>query len=232
MYFILIISFKVKSQVSIGFETIYCNNTLSENKIDLPYTLFKPGNSIGFGIPISIKIKSAFSLNSGLYYIPKNYMFKRIGTYAGVFFEFKNSYLKIPIMSSFSFAYRKINIICNGGIYGAYWIFSKSSGKIPNLLNNIDSVSPDGRIRNYVNLESFNEKYSFKKNKDNRYEWGASIGIKLSYKVNKNEKIYCSTIYDYSFSDQQKKYMINQSARLNRTILFSIGYEKNVFNAQ
>lgn len=223
---VLMMHIKLLSQVSLGFEIIYNINSLNEGESYLPNTLFKPGHSLGIAIPIRKKINSHISLSTGLYYISKNYAYQRTGYYSGVYHKFKNRYLKIPILLSLDLAYKRFLFLFSGGIYGAYWISAKSVGKFLNLYNSSDSTTSNGRIINYANLEPVNQITDFNSQKDNRFEWGSSVGFKLLYHVRKNGSIYLSTTYDHSFSDQQKNYMMNQKSRLNRTVSFSIGIEK------
>ena len=70
---------------------------------------------------------------------------------------------------------------------------------------------------------NYNEKYSFSTVKDNRLEFGWVAGIGASYETENGYRFFIEGRYQYSFTDQQKNYMINQVPRYNDTYGIHLG---------
>ena len=60
------------------------------------------------------------------------------------------------------------------------------------------------------------------------FGWIAVIGI--SYETNNGNRIFIEGRRTYSFTDQQKKYMINQTPRYNDTYGINVGFLMSLDN--
>ena len=134
-----------------------------------------------------------------------------------------NTYLQLPLMAHFMFGGEKIQGFFNIGAYGGYWLSGNVKGKMPNVLNPVDSVTATNTFYYYSSPYSYNEKYTFDTHRDNRIEAGWIAGAGLSYAINDKYSVFAEGRMMQSFTDMQKNYMINQTPRYNNTYGANLG---------
>ncbi len=220
------VSFSARAQFYMGLEAGVTNNQLYTNTSNLAFTQYKKGSGISIGIPLSYKIEEWFSIAATPSYTQKNYSVERTGYFQGVYQKSSNGYIQLPLMGQFSFGNEQIRGYVNLGIYAAYWATANIKGAQLNALNPVDTAyysSTPTSISGEINLYNYNEKYAFNTVKDNRLELGWLTGIGVSYETEGGYRFYLEGKRSYSFTDQQKNYMINQVPRYNDTYTFSLG---------
>lgn len=215
-----------KAQFYLGLEAGLNKNQLYTNNANQAFTEYKKGSGLSIGIPVLYKVNDWFAVQASPSYIQKNYTIARTGYFQGVYQDNINGYIQLPIMGQFSFGDEQFRGFVNLGMYGAYWAGSRIKGAQLNALNPVDTayynVAP-AYASGEINLYNYNEKYSFNSTKDNRFEFGWIAGIGVSYETESGYRFYIEGRRTYSFTDQQKNYMINQVPRYNDTYGVSVG---------
>ena len=221
------------AQIFIGLEAGANKNSLITNNSNQAFTSYDSKNGIAVGIPILYNVNDWFALRASPSYTQKNYTINRTGFFKGIYQDNINEYLQLPLMGQFSFGNDQLKGYLDLGLYGAYWLSGKVKGAQSNILNPVDSayttVAPTN-IAGTNNLYAYNEKYTFNTTKDNRMEFGWIAGIGISYEINSGNRFFIEGRRIYSFTDQQKNYMINQTPRYNDIYGFNIGFLINLEN--
>lgn len=211
------------AQLAVGVEGGYNKNYLVTNNANRSFTYYQPMNGFTVGIPLQYKITDWFAVATDPTFIKKNYQQQRSAFFIGVYQQNYNSYLQLPLMAHFMFGGEKLKGFLNAGVYGGYWVASKVKGKMPNILDIPSNDSATASIYDYENPYSYNQKYTFDKRKDNQFEAGWIGGIGLAYDVTSRYQVFAEGRILYSFTDQQKNYMINQLPRYNTTVGINAG---------
>ena len=214
------------AQFYIGLEGGVNKNQLLTNNANQAFTEYRKAGGFSAGIPVMYKINDWLAVQASPTYIQKYYTIARTGYFEGIYQNNHNAYIQLPVTGQFSFGGENIKGYVNLGLYGAYWASSTIQGAQLNALNPIDtaysSVTPTS-IGGESNLYNYNEKYSFSTVKDNRLEFGWVAGIGASYETENGYRFFIEGRYQYSFTDQQKNYMINQVPRYNDTYGIHLG---------
>lgn len=217
---------RFRDRLLVGVEAGYDQNYLLTNISNLAFTTYKPLGGYVMGIPLEYKLNPWMSVSSDPNLSQKNYQLARTGFFQGVYENFTNSYIQLPIYAHFTFGESKVKGFLNLGGYSAYWKSSRVKGTEANILNPVDtaySTSNPSSILGEQKGYSYREKYEFNKTRDRRFEFGWLLGIGLSYDLNRKYKFFLEGRLVQSLSDQQKKYMINQVPRYNQTYGLSMG---------
>jgi hypothetical protein len=186
------------SQVTVSFGGGYTQNEI-ETKIHASNTEVESNNGLQLSILCKKEINRTFSLRTGIDYIQKNYSQLKTGAYAGAYNCYKNLYLQIPlILQVKAFEKNKIRISGNLGIYSGYWLVGKIDGVIPNIFDSTNSVSENGTNSQYFSYTSYSTNYKFKKQRDNRFEYGFITGINISYQHNRRVSFFLEPSLYYS----------------------------------
>jgi hypothetical protein len=225
LLYILTLDKSLMSQLTIGLEVGTGKNLFNTNIDDLSYTTVRGDYGVMLGLPVIYEINNGIFLRSGIIYLQKNYSNIRTGPYSGVYTSFNNSYLMVPLTAGINWGKHKLKPFANTGIYGAWWMIGKTSGKIPDILSATTTYNENGQLIETLKLIDFSSEYIFNSHKDKRFEFGLACGIGCNYFINRNNSVDIEINYFHAFTDQQKKYMINQNARYNRTVCVSLGYQ-------
>ena len=216
------------AQISIGFSPGVCLNYLKTNTSNLQFQKENP--ALGYLIEgfLEWKIIGSLDISISPSFIEKSYTNSRTDSFSGIFEKHINHYLQLPVVFTYNKRYKKVDFFFGMGPYGAYWVSGRVKGKVPDILNVIDSVSSNGQISESLGVVSYNEKFHFDTKRDNRFEFGWASVLGISYLVKKNCSFFIMTKYCQSITDQQKKYMINQLPRYNQTYTVSFGFTKRI----
>jgi Outer membrane protein beta-barrel domain len=215
--------FSAEAQLSIGIEGGYNKNYLNTNNANRAFTDYIPLQGFDMGIPIQYKIADWFAIGTDISFVQKNYSQQRSAFFAGVYQDNTNSYVQLPVMGHFMFGGQRLKGFLNAGIYAGYWMYARVKGEMPNILNISNDSTSTSSVYDYENPYSYNEKYTFNNTKDNRWEVGWIGGLGLSYDLNDHYQVFAEGRLLYSFTDQQKNYMINQVPRYNTTYGINAG---------
>jgi hypothetical protein len=206
-----------KGQLSLGAAAGVSDNFLNSNIANQPYSLNKSKFGCLLGTRIDYWLSGKFGLEAGPELIQKNHSIERTDSFFGVVENYVNTYLQVPVGVNWNFGNKNIRGFVGIGGYLGYWLAGRINGRIPDILDANDSIYRNGQGSESIRLISYNEKYVFDAQRDNRLEigWFGSVGINFLYSQKWN--IFVETRYYQSLSDQQKSYMINQVPRYNQT---------------
>ncbi len=105
-------------------------------------------------------------------------------------YRFTNNYLQLPVMASFSFGSQQLRGFCNAGFYVGYWMNSYLKGTDLNSISLIEY--------------NFNQKYSFLKERDQRWDFGYVGGLGVEYRFADNWAAQLEARYYYSVTSTNK----------------------------
>jgi len=197
----------------VGLEGGYTYNNLHTNTLPIS-TVSNGQGGFSIGIPLIYDLPHHLAISATPHFLQKGYSLDRTGAFAGYYETYKNSYIQLPVSLQASLTYKKWQGFINAGVYAAYWITGRVQGVTPGILN-IDS--------SYFTPSAYNEKYTFDNTRDRRMEFGWTAGAGISYALTEKYAWRIGVSYAQALTDQQKNYMERQSARFNRTFLFTTG---------
>jgi hypothetical protein len=206
-----------KGQLSLGAAVGFSDNFLNSNIANQPYSLNKSKFGYLLGTRIDYWLSGKFGLEADPELIQKNHSIERTDSFFGVVENYVSTYLQVPVGVNWNFGNKNIRGFVGIGGYLGYWLAGKINGSIPDILDANDSIYRNGQGSESIKLITYNEKYVFDPQRDNRLEigWFGSVGI--SYQYSQKWNIFVETRYYQSLSDQQKSYMVNRVPRYNQT---------------
>ena len=154
---------------------------------------------------------SWLGVRTGLGFGQRNYRQTRAERADRLDVQYRNDYLILPVMASFSFGGKVVRGFTNLGVYGGYWMVSNRSGK---------DYSP-------VIRESypFSEKVAFNPEKDQRWDFGFTGGVGIACQVARHWSVEAEVLGYYSVVSTVKQYMRVKDYRYNT----SLGLQAGVF---
>lgn len=212
------------AQMSAGLEGGYNKNYLSTNNANRAFTNYEPLSGFNLGASLQYKISNWFAIAVEPSYVQKNYSQQRSAFFSGVYENSYNNYIDMPVMAHFIFGSHQLQGFINAGMYAGYWISGRVKGVSPNILDitPADNTSTNS-VFDFENPYSYSEKYNFDTKRDNRIEAGWIGGLGISYDVTSRYQVFAEGRMLYTFSDQQKNYMVNQVPRYNTTYEINAG---------
>ncbi|PVH24596.1 porin family protein [Sphingobacterium corticibacter] len=219
-------SYGQQQRYEIGLSAGYTRNTLTTDNGSRSFTRNYPLNGFQVAIPMQYHINDWFGVQLDLAYVQKNYALRRTGFFEGVENEVTNSFIQAPLMAHFSFGGEDLRGFLNLGGFAGYWASSRirgASGDAFSADNDLGDNDQLYRFSEIFNLSSYDERVSFDSRRDRRLELGLLAGVGLEYRVSPQYKIFAEARYQYSLTDLQKNYMINQIPRYNNTFGVQLG---------
>lgn len=230
LVFILLLLLSKMSFSQINIETnigVAVNKNLQTN-VNNSYTIEKAA-SIFTNMQINKPLSKEWFISLGAGYIPKEYIYKGKGSYSVVEQKISNRYLQFNLTASRKIRFNKnIDFFIRAGGFAGYLMAKKWSGVFPNIYNVLNSNTPASST-NSVALSSFSGNLEIDNKIDNRIEVGIRTAIGMSLRMGIHKWLKLTINYDYSITDQEKYYMLNQSTKLNRTLGATCGYEFQLF---
>jgi hypothetical protein len=223
LLFLLVISARIsQAQTGIGLEGGISSSYLSTNISNRVSTSISYGAGYTVNLSYQYKIKHWLYIETTPGITQKNYFINRTDSFAGIYEEFKNTYLQIPIMAKFLYGHHSFQAFADAGFYGGYWLSGRVNGVIPNIL----SITQDAQGNASIQQVSYDEKYQFNRQTDNRMEFGWVAGAGVQYHINHDYMLTASAKYYEALTNQQKDYEVNQVPQYNQTFTFSLGFMK------
>jgi opacity protein-like surface antigen len=223
LFFLLIaVAYLSKAQTAIGLEGGVSSSYLNTNISNRASSIINYGAGYTFDLSYQYKIKHWLYIETAPGITQKNYFIDRTDSFAGIYEEFKNTYLQIPVMAKFLYGHHSFQAFADAGLYGGYWLSATVKGVIPNIL----SISQDAQGNGTIQQTSYNEKYQINPETDNRLEFGWVAGAGVQYHFNHDYMLTASARYYQALTNQQKDYEVNQIPQYNQTFTFLIGFMK------
>lgn len=210
------------AQNSIGLEGGMSNNYLVTNISNRTSTIINSGRGFTANILLRHNLYRCLSAELMPGITRKSYSINRTDSLAGVYENFNNTYLQLPIAISLVYG-RTLQVTMATGLYLGYWMTGRIKGKTPDVYSVTDSVSSSGQVLESFQLKSYDEKYTFNKHRDNRLETGWMLEAGIQYPITHQYWVSAKARYYQALTDQQKDLTINQVPKYNQTWTFTIG---------
>ena len=168
-----------------------------------------PGAAMG--VTGQYDLSDWLALRADLNLVQKNYRQHRVAL-SSVDYWYRNTYLQLPVMASFSFGGRQLRGFCNLGVYGGVWLDSRREGTDYNYFSR--AVSPH---------ISFNERLPFNQERDCRWDFGFLGGLGAEYRFVWNWAARAEVNCYYSVVSTTKQYMRVKDYRYNTTAALQLG---------
>lgn len=123
--------------------------------------------------------------------------------------KYRDNYLTLPVMASFSFGGSKLRGFANVGVYGGYLLGSHCDGEVKDL---VTDVKMD--IDTSVELNSI---------RDQRWDFGYVGGIGVEYRFHSHWAAQVEGRYYYSVVSKKKQYQAMKDYQYNKPISITAG---------
>lgn len=160
------------------------------------------------GISGQYDINSWLGVRADVNWTQKNYRKHRV-VLDKVDYKYRNDYLQLPVMASFSVGGQKLRGFCNLGVYGGYWLNSHYEGSDYNLFGNYQYY--------------FSKKVEFNSERDQRWDFGLLAGVGIEYHITSHWAAQAEVRYYYSTVSTTKQYMQKKDYRYNATTAIQLG---------
>jgi hypothetical protein len=213
------------AQNSIGLEAGMSSSYLVTNISNRTSTVINSGRGFTANILLRHTIYRCLSAELIPGITRKSYSINRTDSLAGVYESFNNTYLQLPIGISLTYG-RTLQVTMASGIYLGYWMAGRIKGKTPDIYAVTDSISPSGQVLGSYQLKSYDEKYAFSKQRDNRLETGWMLEAGIQYPFSHQYRVSAKARYYQALTSQEKNLSINQVQQYNQTWTFTIGISR------
>ncbi len=211
-----------KSQIFFGAQGGISQNILSQETPNQFLTKITRDYGFEGGGILEVTIDKFFQVQIQSDYIQKNYSVIRTGNFFGINSTFKNSYLQFSLAPQIKLGQDRFNAAIGIGIYGAFWLSSKVTGRIPNIFRIHDSLGVGNQILEYFEISPFAIGIDLNPDRDQRVEIGYLIKMHINYRVNRI-RFFAMFSFLEALTDHQKKYSEYNIPRFNKTNILSFG---------
>lgn len=208
LVFALMTTLFANAQWRVGVTAGADYNVFSIDKQYMTDVLFDGRWGVTCGVTGQYNFTDWFGVRADFNMTQKNYRMHR-AIFEGIDLKYRNTYLQLPVMASFSFGGETLRGFCNLGVYGGYWARSYRYGQ--------DINSFTGR---YYDVK---EKVAFNSDRDKRWDCGLVGGVGLEYQFAEHWAAQVEVRYYYSTTSTTKQYMKNKDYRYNSTTAIQIG---------
>ena len=200
------------AQSGLGIEAGLSSNFLRGVPIAEPSAELRSETGFSVNMIYRLQLSSLLSLKTEPGFLFKNYRIERTDSLTGIYTDYRNGYIQLPVCLSFSFG-RKPRVNIDFGFYIGYWISAHVKGTEANIFSVRDSSNGAGQVLQTFDLSPYSEDHMFSGQSGGRFEFGWTPGISLEYPAGKK--------YSYSFG--VRYYQAVTGYNLNDTWVFSIG---------
>ena len=163
---------------------------------------------VTLGVTGQYNFNSWLAVRTDLNWTQKNYR-KYRAILTQMDYRYRNDYVQLPVMASFSVGGEKLRGFCNIGVYGGYWLISHQKGTD---FNNFSGKTI-----------MFSEKVEFNSDRDQRWDCGLLGGIGVEYQITPHWVAQAEVRYYYSTTSTVKQYMRVKDFRYNSTTAIQLG---------
>lgn len=160
------------------------------------------------GISGQYDINDWLALRADLNWTQKHYRKHRVHL-SQIDYHYRNNYLQLPVMASFSTGGERLRGFCNLGVFAGYWLTSRRYGSDYIAFGDF--------------LFDFNEKVVFNSESDQRLDFGLTGGLGLEYRMDSHWALQAETLCYYSTVSTTKQYMRVKDYRYNTTLVAQLG---------
>lgn len=204
----LLLSLSAQAQWRVGVTGGACYNVFSMDKQYMNDYQIDGRWGGTAGISAQYDFSDWLAVRADLNWARKNYRKHRV-VLSQMDYRYKNDYLQLPVIASFSVGGARLRGICNLGMYAGYWLASRREGSDYNSFGEY-SVT-------------FNEKIKFNSKTDQRLDFGFVGGLGLEYRIASNWAVQAETRCYLSTMSTTKQYMRVKDYRYNTTVAAQLG---------
>lgn len=124
-------------------------------------------------------------------------------------YKYRDNYLTLPVMVSFSFGGKAVRGFLNAGVYGGYWLNSRVKGADFDI-----DIEQDYPINTSVHFDS---------RRDQRLDFGYVGGVGVEYHFAKHWAAQVEARYYYSVVSKKKQYQATKDYQYNSTLTLTGG---------
>ena len=216
---------KLKKLIAVaGFMTVCCaasaqwragitagaaSNTLD---IDTQYQYdwrYDSREGVNIGLSGQYDFNDWLAVRAELGFQQRGYTMRRSEAYATENnLKYRDNYLVLPVMGSFSFGGNTLRGFLNAGVYGGYWINSWCKGSYQDAGEDSEPV---------------NQKVTLYKKLYQRFDFGYAGGVGLEWRIDRHWAAQLEARYWYSVVSKKKQYQAAKDYQYNTTLTLSAG---------
>ena len=160
------------------------------------------------GISGQYEVNSWLAVRADMNWTQRNYR-KHREVLSQMDYKYRNDYLQVPVMASFSVGGQQLRGFCNLGMYGGYWLNSHREGSDYNSFGKYTIA--------------FSEKVKFDSKYDQRLDFGFLGGLGVEYRIAPHWAVQAEVRYYYSTISTIKQYQRMNDYRYNATTAIQMG---------
>ena len=165
-------------------------------------------NGLDYGLILSYQINDWFALRANVEMLSRSHTMRRnLNAVKGVYTDYKNQYLTVPVMADFTFGGAKLRGHLIMGGYVSCWLTANVSGNTCGI---------------YDDLVSFDEKMEFNEY-HNRVVAGVVAGPGLSCDLSDHITLELDALLYYDLMSYMKVSKITPDPRYNNTMSLTLG---------
>ena len=162
------------------------------------------------GVAAQYDVTSWMGVRAELNFQQKGYTMRRTeNKTTGELYRYRDNYLSLPLMASFSFGGQKVRGFVNAGVYGGYWLYSHTKGYSEDLL-----TEGTGYVDSKVELTGKH---------DQRLDFGYVGGVGVEYRVSRHWAAQVEARYYHSVVSKKKQYQAMKDYQYNSTLGLTAG---------
>ena len=210
------------AQTSLGIEGGLSNNSYHTNVSNRAATVVTSHTGISIGLPLDYTIHSWLHLAIDPGLVQKGYSMNRTDSLLGEYDQHVNTYLQLPVAVSFVYSWRRMRVNFDPGLYAAYWLAGRIKGQTADIFGITDNTSANGQSSSSFSLSSYSGHYSFLANRDNRWEFGWTLGLGLHYHLQGPIWLNAGVKF-YEALTSQEKAAVSPIPAYNQTWIYALG---------
>ena len=122
--------------------------------------------------------------------------------------RYRNDYLVLPVMGSFSYGWSTFRGFLNAGVYGGYWLDSRYRGTVQDAVGGFEDV---------------NARVDMVKTRDQRLDFGYAGGLGAQWRFAPHWAAQLEARCWYSVVSRKKQYEVARDYQYNTTLTLSVG---------
>ena len=150
-----------------------------------------------------------FAVRAELNFQQRGYTMRRTEKFVDdTYTSYSNNYLMLPVMGSFSFGGNTLRGFLNAGVFGGYWLESRSKGTYQDPGDDSEAVA---------------QKVVFNNKIHQRLDFGYAGGVGLEYRISEHWAAQAEARCWYSVVSKKKQYEVAKDYQYNTTLTISLG---------
>jgi len=167
------------------------------------------------GLSFGYDVTEWFTVRVALDMVEKNYQYHRSLAFSGIYCQYRNTYLDLPILADFSFGGNRLRGHALAGGYVGYWSGSFMCGQ---------DIAVDDSYENITHYQ-YRHAYVFDNNRDNRFDGGLAAGLGISFAPISQLRLPLEGMLYYVLTSTTRQYMRIADYRYLTTGTIQLGIE-------